>query len=160
MYRILRALVCIAVVVGSALVGVSSAYAATLAVCTSGPPVCGFTHIQDAVNAAHPGDTIVILPGTYNENLVVGPSAATPLMLVGQGATVNGGGVGSVLTVVAAHTVTVNGLTLTNGKALATSGSMAVELRTWVGRSRSTTAASRRIQPRSPAATSVEEAAS
>lgn len=122
MYRILRALVCIAVVVGSALVGVSSAYAATLAVCTSGPPVCGFTHIQDAVNAAHPGDTIVILPGTYNENLVVGPSAATPLMLVGQGATVNGGGVGSVLTVVAAHTVTVNGLTLTNGKALATSG--------------------------------------
>jgi pectin methylesterase-like acyl-CoA thioesterase len=46
--------------------GVSAASAATLTVCPCGPPECGFSHIQAAVNAASSGDTIEIAAGTYN----------------------------------------------------------------------------------------------
>jgi len=34
-------------------------------------PNAGFTSIQAAVNAAHPGDTIRVSPGTYNESVTV-----------------------------------------------------------------------------------------
>lgn len=40
----------------------------TITVCPSG---CEYTSIQDAINAASPGDTIRIGPGIYEENLVI-----------------------------------------------------------------------------------------
>ncbi len=40
-----------------------------------------YNTVAQAIDAAHPGDTIVLGPGTYNENLVVNK----PLTIVGNG---------------------------------------------------------------------------
>lgn len=48
-----------------------------------------FRTIQSAVNAAQPGSTVVVCPGTYHEQVVV----AKPLSLVGQQATIDQAGV-------------------------------------------------------------------
>lgn len=75
-------------------------------------PVCS---ISAAIGLAAPGDTIRIAPGTYNENVV------TPFDLVlfgirGQSlTTIDGTNSGSVVTIPAAVTVRIEGLTLTNG---------------------------------------------
>ena len=98
------------------------AIAATLTVCPSGPPQCPYSTIQSAINAAAAGDTIFIQPGPYTENLSIGVATATPLTLIGFGATVDGGAANSVLDVKTGHTVTIVGLTLTNGKAGAGGG--------------------------------------
>lgn len=50
------------------LILVASADAATYTVCSYG---CTKSSIQDAINNASPGDTIVVYSGTYNENVVV-----------------------------------------------------------------------------------------
>ncbi|HOK58222.1 MAG TPA: hypothetical protein PK659_04750 [Methanothrix sp.] len=50
------------------LILVASADAATYTVCSYG---CTNSSIQDAINNASPGDTIVVYSGTYNENVVV-----------------------------------------------------------------------------------------
>jgi parallel beta-helix repeat protein len=55
-----------------------SAGTGTLTVCPSG---CQFSRIQDAINAAQPGDTIEIKAGTYEENLTVTKS----VKLIGEG---------------------------------------------------------------------------
>lgn len=68
------ALVAVAVGAFSGLIGVS---VGTLTVCPSG---CQFSKIQDAINAAQPGDTIEIKTGTYEENLTVNKS----LQLIGE----------------------------------------------------------------------------
>jgi hypothetical protein len=47
--------------------GVSAASAATLTVCESGLPTCGYSSIQAAANAASSGDTIEIAAGTYSD---------------------------------------------------------------------------------------------
>src|SRR5687767_4871155 len=45
-------------------------------------------HIQDALNAAQPGDTITVRPGTYRETLrtVRGGTSGQPILLLGFGA--------------------------------------------------------------------------
>lgn len=71
-------LVVLAAVAIGALAGLVSVGAGTLTVCPSG---CQFSKIQDALNAAQPGDTIEIKEGTYAENLTVNKS----LKLIGEG---------------------------------------------------------------------------
>ena len=48
----------------------NSAGAATLCVSSTGSAGC-YSHIADAVNAAAPGDTVDIGPGTYAEGVTV-----------------------------------------------------------------------------------------
>ncbi len=43
----------------------------TLVVCPQGAPSCHFSQIQDAIDAAPEGTTIVIKSGTYEENVIV-----------------------------------------------------------------------------------------
>lgn len=50
---------------------VGSGAAITIYVNNSTGPVANFTSIQAAVNAAHPGDEIIVKPGTYVENINV-----------------------------------------------------------------------------------------
>jgi hypothetical protein len=95
---------------------------------------CAFTSVQAAIDAAHSGETIVIAPGTYHENVHIGATNATPLTLLAQGsgrdeydrddegrdsdrATISGDQRGSVLTIAASHTVRLIGLRFTNGAA-------------------------------------------
>ena len=66
-------------VVAACLAGAATASAAPL-VCASG---CFFNSIQAAINAAQPGATITIGPGSYDENVVVDK----PLTLKGAGVT-------------------------------------------------------------------------
>jgi nitrous oxidase accessory protein NosD len=54
----------------------------TLTVCPEGPPACQFSKIQEAINAAVEGATILVKSGTYSEHLIISKS----LRLVGAGA--------------------------------------------------------------------------
>lgn len=118
MYRLLLALV---MALGVLIVGGDqggTALAATITVCPSGPPRCDYSSIQAAIDAAQSGDTIHVRPATYNENLIIGAATATPLTLKGNGATVDGRSLAaSVLDVKTGHSVTIEGLTFTHGKA-------------------------------------------
>lgn len=61
------------------------------------------------IEAAHPGDTVVVTSGIYREHAVLGK----PLVLMGEpGAVLDGGGRGTILTVTA--TATIRGLTFRN----------------------------------------------
>lgn len=63
-----------------------------------------FGHIQDALNAAQPGDTITVRPGTYREALrtVRGGASGQPILLRGMGAR------GSIVVVAAGRVLTVD----------------------------------------------------
>jgi hypothetical protein len=116
--RLIIAVVLIMASLFATIGGVSAA--STSRVCSSVGPGCQFSSIQAAIDAAHNGSTINIAPGTYHENLTVGPTTASPLALVGEGGlavTIDGGHAGSVLSVAAGHTVNLVGLVLTNGSA-------------------------------------------
>jgi predicted outer membrane repeat protein len=96
--------------------GVSAASAATLTVCESGPPTCGYSSIQKAVNAASSGDEISIADGTYN--LIRGElSIEKSLTLQGAGPerTILNGGVVAVGTHSSHPVVTIFEVTIANG---------------------------------------------
>lgn len=86
----------------------STAYAATLSVCSSG---CTYSTIQSAINAAaNSGDTINVGSGTYTENLIVNKSVDLEGPNSGI-ATINGGS-GFAITLESPN-VTINGFTIT-----------------------------------------------
>ncbi len=99
-----------------------AATAATLDVCPSG---CLYFRIQDAINAASPGDTIAIGSGVYAENVVVDKPLTLQRATVGSHPTIvpsvsmpncaGGslcGGAASNIILVQADDVTIDGLTL------------------------------------------------
>jgi parallel beta-helix repeat protein len=88
-----------------------NAGADTLFVGRSGPG--NYTTIQNAVDDAHPGDTIYVYSGTYYENITV----SKPLSLVGEDrntTTVNGSRDGNIVHITA-DWVNFTGFTITNG---------------------------------------------
>lgn len=94
----------------------SPSYAATTyTVCASG---CDYTTIQAAISAASSGDIISIEAGTYSESDI---DVNQNLTIQGQGATstiVDGGGSGTVFTIDANFTVTLQSMTIQNGYAI------------------------------------------
>ncbi len=64
--------------------------------------------IVGAVTAAHPGDTVVVCPGTYGQDVVVNK----PLTLIGHDATIDAAGLNNGIQVVSSN-VTVQGFTIT-----------------------------------------------
>src|SRR5215216_1461003 len=111
-----------ATIVVIAAIAPAAGAASTLRVCKSG---CPFTTIQAAIDAASSDSTIRIEPATYNENLKIGPSTATPLTLIGtdpQRVIIDGQQKDSVLTVSPNKAATLNGLTLQHGKVTGNGG--------------------------------------
>ena len=71
--------------------------------------------IQEAIDTANPGDTVVVDPGTYPENITISKDSIT---LQGSDAyvtTIDGGGIGSVIKMSGANDITISGFTITNG---------------------------------------------
>jgi Right handed beta helix region len=72
---------------------------------------CGhpqYSTINSAVTAAKPGDTVVVCPGTYKEDVVI----TKPLTLVGQNATVNAAGLAGAPTGAILGQAPYNGITI------------------------------------------------
>lgn len=77
-----------------------------------------YTAIQEAVDAAPDGFTVVVCPGTYTENLLIEGRELTLLAAEGPGeTTLDGGGAGAVVTVSGARYFALEGFTVTNGLA-------------------------------------------
>lgn len=97
--------------------------ATPLSVCPAGPPTCAYTHIQDAINAAQPGDTINIAAGTYYEHLSIINDAT--LRGAGPGLTVLDGSyyypAGSVIAI-HSGTVIITGVTVQHGRSRSVNG--------------------------------------
>ena len=102
------------------LVCISPTHAETLFVDGS-DPVCGgsspcFLSIQSAVSAAQDGDTVMVLPGIYSENVVIRHKQLALVSATGPSTTiVDGGGIASVFDVRDSADVRINGFTIQNG---------------------------------------------
>jgi hypothetical protein len=81
----------------------------TLNVCPEGPPICQFATVQEALDAAQNGDSIMIAPGSYDGGFTVDKSVS--LIGSGQSQTTVSGGEDAV-TVAAGSVVEIRGVTI------------------------------------------------
>jgi pectin methylesterase-like acyl-CoA thioesterase len=131
MRRVIAAILLLSIGLAAIGDGRRTVQAATLTVCASG---CQYSTIQAAINDAQNGDTISIGPGSYTENLVLTekstpPVTATTLSLVGAGSgqtTISSAGSfnfgGAVLFIDSGYDVSIEGVTIANGKGGFTGG--------------------------------------
>ena len=92
---------------------VGTASAATLTVDDSGS--ADYTVIQDAIDNANNGDTVLVHSGTYYEKIIVDKQLVLQGVDNGEGKpAVNAGGIGNVITI-SHDKVTLDGFTVTNG---------------------------------------------
>ncbi len=92
------------------LTSTTSAAASVLEVCASG---CTYTGIQDAVDASADGDTVLVHPGTYNEELVIMGRSVELRSVAGPGATaIATTGGGPALRVVGPSTINIDGFSV------------------------------------------------
>ncbi|MCD4830090.1 MAG: T9SS type A sorting domain-containing protein [Candidatus Cloacimonetes bacterium] len=98
--------------------------AATLTVQQDG--MGDFTVIQDAINATTTGDTVLVWPGTYCENLVIDELSFTLSGLFQPGMSdslisatvIDGMGLASVIWIMQSDSVSISGFTITGGSAM------------------------------------------
>ncbi len=97
----------------------ASAGACATANGTSAQPYCS---ISDALAAAVAGDRILIRPGVYQENLLL-PSDLELIGIQGDRVTIiDGGGLGTTVTIPSNRTVTLDGLTIRGGRGVRAGG--------------------------------------
>lgn len=92
---------------------------ASLALATVINVPADYTTIQGAVNAALYGDTILVAPGTYYENVMMTSGTADNLKLFGSGwenTTVDGGGLGNVIYAYQVQNIHIEGFTVRNAE--------------------------------------------
>jgi parallel beta-helix repeat protein len=78
-------------------------------------PTPEYPTIQSGIDAANPGDAVVVDPGTYPENITISTNG---IMLQGSGTggtIIDGGGIGSVIKMSGVSDVIISGFTITNG---------------------------------------------
>ncbi|HOI96658.1 MAG TPA: tandem-95 repeat protein [Syntrophobacter fumaroxidans] len=94
----------------------------TRTVCAAG---CGYTSIQEAINASADRDTVLVGPGTYAENLDFGSKGVAVVSLEGAGdAIIDGNGSGTVVMFGSAgsYQARLAGFTIRNGRAASGGG--------------------------------------
>lgn len=89
-----------------------------------------FTSIQDCIDASADGDTCLVMPGTYVENIDLGSKNLTISSESGPDVTViDGGAAGSVVTIAdgQGETCVIDGLTITNGDNTTRGGGISID---------------------------------
>lgn len=78
-------------------------------------PAVKYPTIQAAIDAADPGDTIIVEPGTYDEDITINKSELTVVSLETHGALINAGGANYGVFIVS-NNVTLDGFVIDNAK--------------------------------------------
>jgi len=85
-----------------------------------------YQHIQDGIDAANLGDTVLVFPGTYHENLLINKDDIAVVSLTYETPVIDGGGSGSVV-VITGDWVTIHGFKIQNSGTLEEDGGVDVQ---------------------------------